>query len=290
MKSRLVSTFLLWLLLLLAAAPASAVMDVQPRNHAWEPSASSYDLAPDVRDGPNLYAYVKQNPWTSFDPDGLAETAVTKAIKERSQLVVQAYESAGSEDGAAAQKAQFTRGQAVAGAMAKGLNEVVTNTPLGAANEALTGKDASGEPLSAVERIAVMAGFIPAGKFAGRLGKAGVDELSASAQEISKKADEIVDAIRKGGDGAAKTGDGTIYKVPGTATPSGKPYIERHNKPEPQRTRASTDGRDRTQAEVIDTYDTSKPMEGRVKEQAAIDAEGGVPNLDNKRNEIRKKK
>ncbi len=24
-------------------------------------------------DGPNLYAYVKQNPWTAFDPDGLAE-------------------------------------------------------------------------------------------------------------------------------------------------------------------------------------------------------------------------
>ena len=22
-------------------------------------------------DGPNLYAYVKQNPWTAFDPDGL---------------------------------------------------------------------------------------------------------------------------------------------------------------------------------------------------------------------------
>jgi len=31
-------------------------------------------------------------------------------------------------------------------------------------------------------------------------------------------------------------------------------------------------------------------MEGRLKEQAAIDAGGGVPNLDNKRNEIRKKK
>lgn len=85
---------------------------------------------------------------------------------------------------------------------------------------------------------------------------------------------------------AVKTG--TIYKVPGTATPSGKPYVGRHNKPEPQKTRASTDGRDRTQAEVIDTYDISKPIEGRIKEQAAIDAEGGVPNLDNKRNEIRK--
>ncbi len=25
-------------------------------------------------DGPNLYAYVKQNPWTAFDPEGLSET------------------------------------------------------------------------------------------------------------------------------------------------------------------------------------------------------------------------
>ncbi len=73
--SRLVSTFLLWLLLLLAAAPAPAVMDVQPRNHAWEPPATSYDLAPDVRDGPNLYAYCVQNPWSRFDPDGLNDAA-----------------------------------------------------------------------------------------------------------------------------------------------------------------------------------------------------------------------
>jgi hypothetical protein len=204
--SRLVSMFLLWLLLLLAAAPASAVMDVKPRNATWELPASSYDLAPDVRDGPNLYAYVRQNPWTKFDPDGLAETAVTKAIRERSQAVAQAYESAGRGDGAAAQKAQFTRGQAVAGAMAKGLNEIVSNTPIGAANEALTGKNASGEPLSVGEQLAVMAGFIPAGKFAGKLGKAGVDALATSAQKISKEADEIVNAIRKGGDGAAKRG------------------------------------------------------------------------------------
>jgi RHS repeat-associated protein len=25
----------------------------------------------DFVDGPNLYAYVRQNPWTGFDPDGL---------------------------------------------------------------------------------------------------------------------------------------------------------------------------------------------------------------------------
>jgi len=82
--------------------------------------------------------------------------------------------------------------------------------------------------------------------------------------------------------------NGAIYKVPGDATKSGKPYIGRHNKPNPQQTRKSNDGRDRTKAEVIDTYDPNKPAEGRNKEQKAIDDNGGVENLDNKRNEIKK--
>jgi len=81
---------------------------------------------------------------------------------------------------------------------------------------------------------------------------------------------------------------GSIYRVPGSATKSGKDYIGRHNKPNPQKTRKSNDGRDRTKAEVIDTYDPNKPTEGRSKEQQAIDEHGGVDNLDNKRNEIKK--
>jgi RHS repeat-associated protein len=80
---------------------------------------------------------------------------------------------------------------------------------------------------------------------------------------------------------------GSIYKVPGSATPSGKPYIGRHNKPDPAKTRRSRDGRDRTQAEVIDNYEPGNTQEGRVKEQAQIDKRG-LGNLDNKRNEIRK--
>ena len=38
-----------------------------------EAAAWGYDCTLDVRDGPNVYAYVKQNPWTSFDPLGLEE-------------------------------------------------------------------------------------------------------------------------------------------------------------------------------------------------------------------------
>jgi len=84
----------------------------------------------------------------------------------------------------------------------------------------------------------------------------------------------------------AKTG--SIYKVPGSATKSGKPYIGRHNKPNPAKTRKSNDGRDRTKAKVIDKYDPNNVQEGREKEQKAIDDHGGVNNLDNKRNEIKK--
>lgn len=79
---------------------------------------------------------------------------------------------------------------------------------------------------------------------------------------------------------------GNSYRVRGDATTSGKPYIGRHKGPEPQKTRSSRDGRDRTQAEVIDDYNPENVMEVRIKEQQAIDDAGGVPALDNKRNEI----
>ncbi|MEP3445852.1 MAG: RHS repeat-associated core domain-containing protein, partial [Flavobacteriaceae bacterium] len=79
---------------------------------------------------------------------------------------------------------------------------------------------------------------------------------------------------------------GKIYKVDGGATTSGKPYIGRTQQSSPAaRGRNARDGRDRTNAAVIDTYDPTKPGQGAYKEQKAIDAEGGVKNLDNKRNE-----
>ena len=87
-----------------------------------------------------------------------------------------------------------------------------------------------------------------------------------------------------------KMATGAIYKVPGNATPSGKACIGRHNKPNPAKTRRSNDGRDRKKAQVVDTYDTNNPGEGRNKEQKAIDDNGGVDNLDNKRNEVKKAK
>ena len=75
------------------------------------------------------------------------------------------------------------------------------------------------------------------------------------------------------------------YRVPGEFTPSGKDYIGRSDDLA-QRTRNATDGRDRTHAEVIGTYPKGNVSEARRAEQQAINDHGGVPNLDNKRNEI----
>ena len=81
---------------------------------------------------------------------------------------------------------------------------------------------------------------------------------------------------------------GKIYKVPGSNTKSGKPYIGRTKQKTPEQRGKSgkPDGRDRKDAEVIDTYDPTKKGEGPYKEQKQMDKEGGLENLDNKRNEV----
>jgi RHS repeat-associated protein len=89
---------------------------------------------------------------------------------------------------------------------------------------------------------------------------------------------------------SASTNTGTIYKVPGASTKSGKPYIGRHNKPNPAKTRRSNDGRDRSKAKVVDKYPADDPQAGRVAEQKQIDKNGGVEKLDNMRNEIKQPK
>jgi RHS repeat-associated protein len=87
------------------------------------------------------------------------------------------------------------------------------------------------------------------------------------------------------------TQDGKIYRVPGEKTKTGKPYVGRTKQESPaKRGEGAKDGRDRKDAEVIDKYDSSKAGEGAYKEQKAIDKNGGVKNLDNKRNEVSAKR
>jgi RHS repeat-associated protein len=77
---------------------------------------------------------------------------------------------------------------------------------------------------------------------------------------------------------------GVIYRVQGKDTPSKKEYVGRTTNPRGPPGRGKRDGRDRTNARVVGHYDTTQ--EGRIKEQREIDANGGIGNLDNKRNEI----
>jgi RHS repeat-associated protein len=85
---------------------------------------------------------------------------------------------------------------------------------------------------------------------------------------------------------------GKIYKVPGSSTPSGKPYVGRTKQKTPEKRGKSgkPDGRNRADAEVVDTYDPNNKGEGAYKEQKQIDKSGGVDNLDNKRNEVKPEK
>jgi hypothetical protein len=78
---------------------------------------------------------------------------------------------------------------------------------------------------------------------------------------------------------------GKVYRVPGSKTPSGRPYIGRTKQPSPA-SRGSRDGRDRSDAEIVDTNNPEDADAGRAAEQGAINREGGVPALDNKRNEV----
>jgi len=84
-------------------------------------------------------------------------------------------------------------------------------------------------------------------------------------------------------------GHGVVYKVPGSGTPSGYDYIGTADDLK-QRTESASDGRDRTQAVEVGRYDRRYKQERREAEQDAIDDSGGVGRLDNKRNEIAKRK
>ena len=79
---------------------------------------------------------------------------------------------------------------------------------------------------------------------------------------------------------------GKIYRVPGERTKSGKPYIGRTKNTPEKRGKNAKDGRERKNEDEIDTYDPKKPGQGSYKEQQYIDKEGGIKNLDNKRNEV----
>jgi len=147
----------------------------------------------------------------------------------------------------------------------------------------------------AIEELTDPLNYIPGGAVAkggGRLVKLvkkavkGAEGAAEAGRDVAKVVDKAAEAERaadKAADAAAK--GGKVYEVPGSDTPSGKPYVGRTTQPEPK-SRGKADGRDRSKARVVDEYDPKNTPEGRLKEQDAIDRAGGVDKLDNKRNEV----
>jgi hypothetical protein len=109
------------------------------------------------------------------------------------------------------------------------------------------------------------------------------DALRAAAIAVMQAVIESKAKVPKAGQ------TGKIYRVKGKNTPSGKPYVGRTKQESPAR-RGKRDGRDRSNAEVVDTYDPETAGAGAKAEQGQMNKEGGLSNLDNKRNEIRESK
>jgi hypothetical protein len=197
----------------------------------------------------NLYSYVQNNPTTVGDPDGHCPECLAEEIGE--DVAIEHPEAAAAVVGAA---------EKVGEVVAAGTGTALRST-LG------------------------VVGFI----FAASQQTANEQQDTINGHANSNQEPEPQTSTNGAGARQGNGNSGTIYKVPGEATESGKPYIGRHNQPDPAKTRKSNDGRDRTKAEVVDTYNAADKQEGRTKEQQQID-QRGLQNLDNKRNEIRKDK
>ncbi len=89
--------------------------------------------------------------------------------------------------------------------------------------------------------------------------------------------------------GEYSAGDGVIYRVPGVDTESGRPYIGSSDDLE-VRTKTAKDGRNRKDADRIGAYPVGDREARRWAEQQGIEDNGGISQLDNRRNEIRKSK
>jgi hypothetical protein len=270
---------LLSFLLLAGLLPASAYTDMEDGMRIF--------LTPDPSgfvDGPNLYTYVKQNPWTNFDPEGLNSDADQKQVEANLE---------GTDIGPAIIAQEQASNQTVQAGVtvAKTIQAAAELTPMQNAATAITGTDAIGNKVSGTQQAMAVVGVVtPALKGASAAVKVTeeaaivINDTNKATTAAAKVENSAKDVAKATGAATKSSESGVVYKVPGKDTPSGDPYIGRTSHPDGPAGRGSADGRDRANAEVVDSYSTTN--EGKVKEQQAMDNSGGVKNLDNKRNEI----
>jgi RHS repeat-associated protein len=199
----------------------------------------------------NLYGYVRNNPMSHADADGHCPLCVEELEEEVVDFVV--------EHPAAA---------ATVATVAEKTGEVAATT-------ARIGVRTLGTAVLALTYL-----FSP--------GTGGGNNQNDTIQGHSEKHEQDPEPQASSGGSQQGSGNrGTIYQVPGSGTRSGEPYFGRHKHPNPRKTRRAKDGRDRKQAEVVDTYNAADVEEGRDKEEDQIEA-AGLENLDNKRHEKRR--
>jgi hypothetical protein len=152
-------------------------------------------------DGPNLYAYVRQNPWTSFDPLGLDDENAGKTIAKAQQEKVDFVRSMGHDDIADAQQGLLDNGKSMANSTAQAMDAAVSMTPLGTANEVIFGENSMGEPLTWDARGMSAISAIPGGKYLDKL-----HDILGAAKATAGKTDEMVEAVLKNADAGAGKG------------------------------------------------------------------------------------
>lgn len=155
-------------------------------------------------DGPNLYAYVKQNPWTAFDPLGLDDANPGEAIAKAQQGKINLVRELGHDDIADAQQNLLDNGKSMAASTAQAMDAAVSMTPVGTANEVIFGENSMGEPLTWDQRGMAAVSAVPPGKYLDKLH----DILGAGARATVGRAEELVEvAVKKSGPGAASALD-----------------------------------------------------------------------------------
>jgi RHS repeat-associated protein len=145
-------------------------------------------------DGPNLYTYVVQNPWTKFDPLGLDDEEASpppkkEAVDDLGSNLAK-HRAMWSELGAGPSEERVKASQELAGGLATTADIGVGMHPAGAANELFGGKTASGEKLSWWERGLAALGVIPVAKGA----DLGVD-LGRSALKNLNRTEKLLDFV-----------------------------------------------------------------------------------------------
>jgi RHS repeat-associated protein len=266
-------------------------------------------------DGPNLYAYVRQNPWSKFDPEGLQAREELRTPEEELEAHFAPppncrpvgggwYRSSfGTEFRPTGNGIQFRNPETGAVREVRGATSLNRPSPILTSPEQLQaweGKFGRYEELSPARdrsKATVLEEFQERLSFEQRRAEH-YQKLEQSAKEEREAAQAKADALRDmraegisvdPKTGEYRAGDGVVYEVPGSGTKSGRPYIGTTDNLE-QRTRTGNDGRDRTQAKQVGSYPVGNREARREAEQGEIEDRGGIQNLDNRRNEIAKEK